>query len=186
MKRRWCLEGFLICLLIFVLGWAETPKRWRRDFGEWELRSMNCNSPRLLFGLIQRQSQMLLGRKDCKLVASVRAGITTSPWPRGPKGRHKSWRAFSAQAINRRCYPALTDGATRIWSFGPKSSNRTSPLLSRIPHHREFQLSMSNFISITKASVSLSRRGSLPVFRIFFSSSVEISGVSWPTSLSVV
>ena len=71
MKRRWCLEGFLSCLLTFVLGWAETPKRWRRDFGEWELRSMKlaCNGPRLLFGLIQRQSQMLLGPKDCKLVA---------------------------------------------------------------------------------------------------------------------
>jgi len=40
---------------------------------------LGCSGPRLLYGLVQRQSQMLLGPKDCKLVAqSVRAGITTS------------------------------------------------------------------------------------------------------------
>ncbi len=39
---------------------------------------LGCSGPRLLYGLVQRQSQMLLVPKDCKLVAqSVRGRVKT-------------------------------------------------------------------------------------------------------------
>ncbi|HAF15958.1 MAG TPA: hypothetical protein DCK99_20155 [Blastocatellia bacterium] len=53
--------------------------------------------------------QHALGPKNRQLVAPfVRTGNSILSIAQGPKGRHKSWRTFGAQATNRRIYPTLT------------------------------------------------------------------------------